>query len=458
MKRILMVVAAALVAALAWGGWIAWPIYGFFAHNGDAPLPPTEWTSLPTPEPTTLSTAEWSDLPARAPDRQALYDPFYAKAGDAVTDALAAHRAAIGAPGLSAAVTIDGALVWAGAVGWSDLETQKPLTVTKQFRIGSTSKALTATALARLVDRGVIGLDQPLREIMDPLPNKAWAEITPRQLASHMAGLPHYGENTDPDMMQAAALRRHYPDLKSALTVFDEAELLSEPGTAFFYSSFGTVLLGAAMADAAGMSYRELMQQEVFGPAGIERTIVAPKKPGPDSALATFYYRDGERYRPWRPVDLSHRLPGGGWASTPSDTARIGALQFKPGYLSDAVKQEFWTPQRLASGEVNEQDYAIGWRWREWPVEGLGLARNANHGGVSRGAQSWLLAFPDHNITIAFMINMRTDEFSEFGAVWREIFAPFASAAQEAAAMAAGTEAAGDVEAGASEAAPAENG
>ena len=84
------------------------------------------------------------------------------------------------------------------------------------------------------------------------------------------------------------------------------------------------------------------------------------------------------------------------------------------------------TPQVLADGSVNEQDYAIGWRWREYEVEGIGVARNANHGGVSRGAQSWLLVFPDYEMAIAFTTNTNTEEFADFGMAWRDIFEAFA--------------------------------
>ena len=104
----------------------------------------------------------------------------------------------------------------------------------------------------------------------------------------------------------------------------------------------------------------------------------------------------------------------------------MGAKWLDESYISRATRKMFWTPQSLASGQINEQDYAIGWRWREFDVEGLGIARNANHGGVSRGGQSWLLVFPDYNMAVAFNINSKTDEFGEFAVFYEEIVREFA--------------------------------
>lgn len=252
--------------------------------------------------------------------------------------------------------------------------------------------------------------------------------MTSRQLASHMAGLPHYGENKDIGAYDSIALQRHFDDLPEALTVFDESPLLCAPEECFHYSSLGTVLLGAVIGAAAGKPYIDVMREEVFEPLGVSSTVIAPKRPSAVERHATAYFVDGERFREMRAVDLSHRLPGGGLASTSSDLVKAGSAWFDAEYISPETRTAFWTPQRLNNGEVNEQGYAICFRWREWEVEGAGLARNANHGGVSRGGQSWLLIFPDYEMAIAFNINSNTEEFSDFGGVWEDIFREFALA------------------------------
>jgi CubicO group peptidase (beta-lactamase class C family) len=412
-------ISAAILAVLAvLAIWYLWPVYGFFSHRGAAPLGPFGWSTLPS---------------ATAPVTHETLNPRYDAAGEEAARRLEAWRAQIGAPALSAAIAIDGEIVWRGAAGWRDLGREIAATPATRFRIGSTSKAVTATALARQVQRGELDLDAPLASYFADLPNPDWAEITARQLASHMAGLPHYGDNGDTaGLGETMTMRTYYGDVRDALTVFDGSELLYAPGTDFEYSSLGTVLLGAAMSEASGRSYRELIAAEVIEPAGAQATLVAPRRS--TGEMAHFYLRRDERYRVWRPVDLSHRLPGGGWASTPSDLVRIGSLWLDDDFISPETREAFWTPQSLSSGETNEQDYALGWRWREYEIEGVGIARNANHGGVSRGSQSWLLVFPDYEMSIAFNTNMNTDEFAEFGSFYREmvqVFAPVAGQGEE---------------------------
>jgi len=393
--------------------WLAWPFYEHYAHRGHVPFPPGGWLAMPADSPTV----------------EDLRDPAYGEAGKATMAAMQAHRAKIGAPAMSAAVAIDGKVVWRGAAGWADMESEAPATLQTRFRIGSTSKAITGTALARLVDQGVIDLDTPISQYMEKLPNPAWAEITPRQLASHMAGLPHYNENTDwLGGYHSIALQTHYADVRDAVEVFDESELLFAPGTDFHYSTLGTVLLGAVMSEAAGIPYRELVAEQVFEPVGMRETVVAPETAGGAEAMATSYYHEDGRYRVWRPVDQSHRLPGGGWASTPSDLARMGVAFLDEDYLSRSTRETFWTPQRLESGEVNPQNYALGWRWHEMEMGDSGVLSHAHHGGVSRGGQALLMVLPDYDMAIAFTINMRTDNFGDFGSFFSEVLRPFVRA------------------------------
>lgn len=414
MPRVVRIAGLVALVLLIWLLWaVGWPFYGFVAHRGAAPMLPFGWETIEDDVPRTSS----------------VHDPAYAAAGAEVIESMAAHRALINAPGMTAAVLVRGSIVWDGQVGWADIAGGRALTPETAMRIGSTSKALTATALARLVDEGVIDLEQPITDYLDNEHPPQWEKITSRMLASHMAGIPHYGDNDDPQRLASVIMRRHYGNMRDALDQIDEATLRFEPGTSFEYSSLGTVLLGAVMSEAAGTRYRDLIREEVLEPAGAGRTFVAPKRTPRGEDVAVPYYEKDGRFRPWRPVDLSHRLPGGGWASTSRDLVRIGALWLRDDFIAEETRRTFWTPQRLASGEVNEQDYALGWRLRAWEVDGAPVARNANHGGVSRGGQSWLLVYPELDMVIAFNMNGRTEDFSPFGSFHHTIYAPFANAA-----------------------------
>ena len=68
-------------------------------------------------------------------------------------------RVGLGVPGLSAAVAVGEAVVWAQGFGTADLEQQVPVRTETVFRIASISKPITATAVMQLVERGLVSLD-----------------------------------------------------------------------------------------------------------------------------------------------------------------------------------------------------------------------------------------------------------------------------------------------------------
>ena len=69
-------------------------------------------------------------------------------------------------PGLSIAVTLDGAVRWSGAFGVKSLETNEPVDAQTIFEAASLSKPVFAYAVFRLVERGGFDLDTPLAEYL----------------------------------------------------------------------------------------------------------------------------------------------------------------------------------------------------------------------------------------------------------------------------------------------------
>ena len=399
LKSLIVIIILALLV------WLLVPVYGFYAHKGDLPY--------------------WQDatfhLPESLPQQQTTYLVQYANSAKQAMALLHQQQQRINSPAISAAVAIDGQLIWAGASGYADLACQCSATTATQFRIGSTSKALTATALAQLVADKMIDLDAPLSYYFNPIANPAWQSVTARQLASHTSGLPHYKNNTDLiGLYKSIALNEQFDDVTDALELFDSSELLFKPGTQFSYSSYGTVLLSALMQQVSGSTYLDVMQQRVFSPLLMDATQ-AESQSNKTPNQATFYWQNASQshlLRPWRSVNLSHRLAAGGFLSTPSDLVKLGSAYLNPHYLSDEIKSLFWTPQKLANGQVNEQNYALGWRVGEAALAApLGKTKFIHRGGVSRGSQSLLIVLPKYKTAIAININTNTEVFWDFGKI-----------------------------------------
>ena len=198
------------------------------------------WLGFRLLEPIVVWKFGWEPLPAMATGEGGgvdshFIDPEWGGLAEPAEHLLQEARSRLEAPALSAAVSIDGKRVWAGAVGLAEVEVGRPATVNSALRLGSTSKAVTAVAIGTMLDAGGLDLDLPARQYIPDL-SPPLADVTTRQAMSHTAGVRNYGlclcfpawEQFD---------RRSFPDVRSALRVFESDELLFQPGEGFAYTS-----------------------------------------------------------------------------------------------------------------------------------------------------------------------------------------------------------------------------
>lgn len=345
-----------------------------------------------------------------------ILDDRYKDAAANVRKQIEAARIEYGLPSLSAAVSINGELVWAGVTGWSNIESQTAANITTRYRIGSTSKAVTSTILARLVDAKKIDLDKPISTWMKKLPQERWAPLTPRQLSSHTAGIVDYEQNRDiSGLIKTLRETKQYDNVYESLEIFDGNRLKYAPGSNFHYSSFDVILLSAAIAAAANDSFLNILNEWAVKLAG-NLTISADYQNRQVSSRALFYHRKNGRLRRWRNVNHSYKWAAGGLIASSSDLVRLGGAWFDDSFISTKTRNIFWQPQRLSNGKINEQNYAIGWRSNEQTIL-LGKEKpvhNVHHGGISKGSYSWLNLYPKYKIAVALNSNARLDEFSDF--------------------------------------------
>jgi CubicO group peptidase (beta-lactamase class C family) len=288
-------------------------------------------------------------------------------------------------PGLSVAVAVDGAVVWAEGFGWSDVESRTPLTPLTRFRLGALSKPLTAVAAALLHDRGRLDLDAPVQRYVPAYPPKQWT-ITTRQLMGDVAGVHRIrGDNND------AMPVGHCERIDEAVAMLADEPLLFEPGTQHRYSIWGWVLVSAAVQGAAGEPFARFMVRQVFEPLDMTRTSVAETDGLADVA------HHGRR------PDYSCVAGGGAFLSTPTDLVRLGSAMLKPGQLKAETIAAFQTPTRLASG--SSTSYALGWTVSSVQLTGAPV-RMVSHRGSPAGGTVSLLTFPALGLAVAAAANV----------------------------------------------------
>ena len=252
------------------------------------------------------------------------------------------------APGLSLTVATGGKIVWSVSCGYADLKSRRPVTAHTRFRIGSVSKTLTATVLADYAESGRVDLDAAVDRYVD-FPSHGGA-ITLRRLAGHLAGIRHYESQAE------AVNRRHFASVTATLALFAGDPLVAEPGSRFSYSSYGYDVIGAALERVSGRDFPSLVREAVLAPAHMRETTLAT---APRAARATFYeLKDSGGVRVAPPIDLSDRLPAGGFLSTAEDLARFGIVLTDGTLVGKETAAMMFRSQRTTAGE--ETGYGLG--------------------------------------------------------------------------------------------------
>ncbi len=335
------------------------------ASVADAPAPP-----------------EWSEAVARA--RQV------ARAGVAAQNL----------PGLSVAVGIGGRIVWAEGFGLADLDNRVPVSPRTRFRIGTASVALTSAAVGLLLEQERLKLDERIQTYVPAYPDKPWP-ITLRQVMGHVAGVRNDAGDEGP-------YGEHCEQTLEGLRIFADQSLLFEPGTAFRYSSYGWILVSAAVEAAAGEPFLRFMRRQIFEPLGMDGTRAESATESiPDRA--TFYFprfAAEPRYGPDvnRPIDLSCYAGASVFLSTPSDLVRFGMAVNGGTLLKPSTVELLQTPQQLRSGETT--GYGLGWDVETATVSGKAARIVGHDGDMMGGMAASLLTLPEHGLVVSVISNI----------------------------------------------------
>ena len=96
-------------------------------------------------------------------------------------------------PGLVAAIVEGDEVIAIGAAGVRKLESPEPITVDDKLHLGSCTKAMTATVLARLVERKQLAWESTLAQVfpeLAPQLDVGYRDVTLEQLLKHRGGTP----------------------------------------------------------------------------------------------------------------------------------------------------------------------------------------------------------------------------------------------------------------------------
>ncbi|HEY4343556.1 MAG TPA: serine hydrolase domain-containing protein [Parvibaculum sp.] len=236
-----------------------------------------------------------------------------------VRDAFIRNFTELGEPGAAIALSVGGHVVVDLWAGWKDRARNEPWRRDTLVNFFSVGKALTSVCALRLVEKGLVDLDQPLTRHWPEFGAHGREDITLRHVLSHQAGLPAVRA----PLADGAML--DWPLMIRAL----EAETpWWRPGAAHGYhvNTFG-YLVGEIVRRVTGATLGALLRNEIAGPLGADVHIgLAPSehtrvaeylwpegvRPGaPASGLSENALMRWNAY--WNPTGIS----GAGWVNTP---------------------------------------------------------------------------------------------------------------------------------------------
>jgi CubicO group peptidase (beta-lactamase class C family) len=207
-----------------------------------------------------------------------------AAAPEALTQArLEALRAESGAPALAAAAAKRGGASLSLATGLRAVGRSEAVTTDDKWHLGSITKSMTATLVARCVEAGAASWDDTVGGVLGaaiPEMRADYRDITFRHLLSHRSSLPANIAVTD-----LVRFPRESADARADRIAYARLGLQQAPigpkETSFEYSNTGYVIAGAMLEAKLGAPWEALMNERLFTPFGlISMGFGAPGAPG----------------------------------------------------------------------------------------------------------------------------------------------------------------------------------
>ena len=291
--------------------------------------------------------------------------------------------------GVSVGVEHGSDVIVRGGWGLADRGTGRKATAETVYRLGSSSKQFTAALVMKLVERGVVGLDDPVDRHLPQMPRK-WLGITVRQLLNHTSGVPNFtdaGSSHWAKKLSPAGL----------LALVSGHGLRFPPGSKYAYSNSNYVMLGQIAERHYGKPFAQILADELFGPLNMTSTRYCEDEYGANGQ-AMPYIRDGDRVKDAPYWSVAHGFGSGGICSTVADVAVWTRALHGGKVVSAASYAQMVTPEGAAAPER----YGFGLIARSVAARPALL-----HGGTVPGFIAMPAWLPAEQLSIVILMNTR---------------------------------------------------
>uniref|UniRef100_A0AC35UH88 Beta-lactamase domain-containing protein n=1 Tax=Rhabditophanes sp. KR3021 TaxID=114890 RepID=A0AC35UH88_9BILA len=314
-------------------------------------------------------------------------------------------------PGLSLAISKHERIKFAAGFGYSDLKRKIEVTSESQFRIGSVSKPVTASAIILLIEKGKFCLEDKIFGRRGILFNdfsktskygKYIEEVTLRNLLEHTTGGWSNLEN-DVVFMDTNSNTRDFINM-----VLENYPLTVKPNTDWVYSNFGYLLLGFIIEKYSGTNYETFVKENIWKKANVTDISIARPTVAERAPREVLYYMSGNSigFNPYELPPPERIGAFGGWIASSSEMLKFmrivdGFPQYKDIISASSVKM-------MSEGTiVSNATYGLG-----WSINVMGFNGVSHDGRMP--SSSAMLVMLRNGVAVALAVNKEYSDSSYF--------------------------------------------
>ncbi|WP_462163454.1 serine hydrolase domain-containing protein [Pseudoalteromonas xiamenensis] len=157
-------------------------------------------------------------------------------------------------------------LLFAHAMGYTDISRAKPVTKDSIFPIFSVSKLFASTLLFQLVEQNKINLEAPIGQYLEHLP-KIWQPIPVAHFLNHSTGLPEYFEFDDKQVIAPKSI-------DAVIQSLSNTPLQFKPNSAISYNQTNYLVIKLLLEKITEQPYSTLVQTRILTPLKMHKTFI----------------------------------------------------------------------------------------------------------------------------------------------------------------------------------------
>src|ERR1700688_226792 len=268
-------------------------------------------------------------------------------------DAIFAPLVTPHSPGVAVLVIKGGKKLFERGYGLRDLQSAAKIDPRTNFRLASCSKQFTAMAIMLLVHDGKLRYDQKLTDVFPDFPAYGRA-ISIRNLLNHTGGLQDYETLMEQPEKKAKWNEDHQIQDGEVLTLLEQTDHgMFAPGTQWYYSNSGYVVLGLVVAKVSGQPFPEFLRQRIFAPLKMDNTEAYEKGKNEITNRAYGHTKEGDSWKQTDQSSTSATLGDGGIYSSLEDLTKWDEALRSNKLVSKDEMQPALTPVTLPATSVN---------------------------------------------------------------------------------------------------------